>query len=90
MTYPRPTTPPVEAKVKTGSLAAGLSAVVLYFVGKYVFGGAVPAGLSAGLESLVVGAAGYAVTFVTGYLTKHTPRDWVDLDVQTEDNPPAA
>ena len=61
---------PVEAKVQTTTLTAGLTGVVLYALGKWVFKNEVPDVV----QSWVYIAVPAVLTFVAGYFTKHTPR----------------
>lgn len=61
----------VETKVKSSAFAATVVSFVLSVLGYYVFkGGAVPAYLDIIVSTVVTGA----LTFVAGWLTKHTPR----------------
>jgi hypothetical protein len=65
----------VEAKVKTASAAAGLTALVVAMVQRWIFrGDTVPAELVVLITAVVSSAVAYAATWVTGYLTRHTPR----------------
>lgn len=72
----------VEAKVKAATTAATISAFVLSVVGQVVFhGGAAPDWAQTAVETIVTGA----LTFVAGWLARHTPRT-----VPTPPVPPAA
>ncbi|WP_435583467.1 hypothetical protein [Amycolatopsis thermoflava] len=80
-----PAKPIVEAKVKTSSAAATAVGAVLALVSAYVFKGtAVPDAVEAIVTSVVGGAVTGGITFATGWLTKHTPRGWIDLQ-QTDE-----
>lgn len=59
----------VEAKVKSSATAATLTAAVLSALGDLVFHGGVPGAVAAIVGTVVTGA----LTFVSGWLTKHTP-----------------
>lgn len=66
---------PIEAKVKTATLASSLSALALGFVSQYAFGGGpAPEFVEAFVESAVLSGVTGAVTFVVGWATKHTHR----------------
>lgn len=60
----------VERKVKTTSAAAAVTTLVLYILSTYVFHADVPAPIAA-VIAVVVPAA---VTFLVGYVSKHTVR----------------
>jgi hypothetical protein len=62
---------PMEAKVKTQSLATLVAAFVTAWV---VLKVPAFAGLADVLQALIVGGIATAVGAVTGWLTKHTPR----------------
>lgn len=73
-------TAPVEAKVKASSVAAGATGLVLS-LSSSVFGevpSAVEQMVTSGIGTLV--PAG--LTFLAGWITRHTPRGWVDFDVE--------
>jgi hypothetical protein len=81
---PPQTGPVVEAKVKTSAAAAALAAFVLSLIQQYVFKGAeVPDALAVMVSTIVITVATGAVTFLVGWLTKHTPR-WL-LEIKGED-----
>ena len=61
---------PVERKVQASTAVAAVSGMVLWVLGRYVFGGDVPDVVASWVYVLVPGA----LTFAAGYLTKHTPR----------------
>jgi hypothetical protein len=62
---------PVEMKVKTATLGGALAAVVLWALDTYVFKtDAVPEAVELAVDVIVVSL----VTFISGYLAKHTPR----------------
>lgn len=60
----------VEKKVKAATTAATLSALVLTFLSTYIFKGHVPDILITIVDTAVVGA----LTFLGGYIAKHTHR----------------
>lgn len=70
----------VEAKVKAATTAATIVAFVLSALGSYVFHGAPPDWAQVAVETIVTGA----LTFVAGWLARHTPQ------TVPADNPPAA
>lgn len=78
---------PIEAKVQTGSLAAGLSGVVLWVFQTWVFKGSDVPG---GVVSLVYLAVPALLAGITGYLTPHTPRPPVPAQSPEQPAPPAA
>jgi hypothetical protein len=62
---------PVERKVQASTAAAAVSGLVLWVIGRYIFRGAgVPDVIASWIYVIVPGV----VTFVAGYLAKHTPR----------------
>jgi hypothetical protein len=65
-----PIAAPVETKVTASTAAAAVSGIVLWTLGRYVFGGTVPDVVASWIYVLVPAA----VTFTAGYLAKHTPR----------------
>jgi hypothetical protein len=65
---------PVEAKVKTSSAAAAVVGLVLALLQLYVFKDGVPDALEAVVTSVVTPVATGGLTFVAGWLTRHTPR----------------
>ncbi len=60
----------VERKVKAASTAAALVGIATTELGLYVFHGAVPDWATGAVGGIVTGA----LTFVAGWLAKHTPR----------------
>lgn len=61
---------PVEAKVKAASATALVTGVVVWLLGRYVFGGVVPADVVLAVEAVIPGAlAAYA-----GWKARHTAR----------------
>lgn len=60
----------VEVKVTAATVAAALTTFVLWLLAKYVFGADVPDAV-AGVVALAVPGA---VTFLAGYLARHTVR----------------
>lgn len=60
----------VERKVKAATTAATCVSVAVSLLGLYVFHGTVPDWAVAGVGSLVTGA----LTYLAGYIAKHTPR----------------
>ena len=60
----------VETKVKASTAAAAVSGLLLWVLGTYVFRGAVPPVLASWVYVAVPGV----VTFVAGYLARHTDR----------------
>lgn len=71
---------PIEAKVKTATAAAVATTFVLGLTQQYVFkGGEVPEFVVAFITSGVASVVGGAVTFVVGWLTKHTSRQVLDI-----------
>jgi len=77
------TNAPIELKVKVGSVAAALSALLLGLGADVLPSGAVPAWVAAPVLAVITGA----VTLGAGWLAKHTPRDVADVTVDTA--PPA-
>jgi len=66
---------PIETKVKTATFGGALAALVLWLLGEYVFkDGTVPEVVEAAVNVFVVAL----VTFVSGYLARHTPRSDID------------
>lgn len=61
---------PVEAKVKAGTLAAAVSGIVVWLLGRYVLHGTVSAGYVAEIDVLVPAV----LTAVAGWLAPHTSR----------------
>lgn len=81
MTSPR--TLIVEAKVKTSAAAAAVVGLVLSLLSLYVFkGGPVPEALEVFVTSAVGTLVSGGVTYVVGWVTKHTPRDVVQVDAE--------
>jgi len=72
----------VETKVKAASTTALVTSFVMDLVAKYVFPNGVPGWATALISGAVVGG----LTFVAGWLAKHTPRPAAD----TPQPPPAA
>lgn len=67
--------PVVEAKVKTSAAAAAAVGFVLALLQLYVFKGAeVPDALEVMVTTVVTTVVSGGVTFLVGWLTKHTPR----------------
>jgi hypothetical protein len=60
----------VERKVKAATTAATIVAAIVSVLGLYVFHGAVPDWATGAIGGIVTGA----LTFVAGWLAKHTPR----------------
>jgi hypothetical protein len=60
----------VEGKVKAASTTAALVGIATTELGLYVFHGAVPDWATGAVGGLVTGA----LTFIAGWLAKHTPR----------------
>lgn len=60
----------VETKVKASTVAAALSGLALWALGRYVFKGAVPDVVASWVYMIVPGL----ITFGAGYLAKHTLR----------------
>lgn len=66
---------PIEAKVKTSTLASSAVALSLGFASQYLFkGGEVPDFVETLISSVVLSGVTGAVTFAVGWTTKHTPR----------------
>jgi hypothetical protein len=66
---------PIEAKVKTSTLASVVATLVLGLLSQYLFkGGEVPEFLATFVSSAVLSAVTGAVTFAVGWATRHTPR----------------
>jgi hypothetical protein len=61
----------VETKVKAASTAALVSGFAMNLLTRYVF----PDGVPAWATALVSGAVVGLLTFVAGWLAKHTPRE---------------
>ena len=72
---------PVEKKVQASSLAAAVSGLALWVLGRYVFRGAVPDVVASWMYAIVPGA----LTFAAGYLVRHTTRS----DLPPAPEPPA-
>lgn len=60
----------VEGKVKAASTTAAVVGIATTELGLYVFHGAVPDWATGAIGGIVTGA----LTFVAGWLAKHTPR----------------
>jgi ribose/xylose/arabinose/galactoside ABC-type transport system permease subunit len=66
---------PIEAKVKTSTLASTITALALGLASQYLFqGGEVPDFVETLISSVVLSGVTGAVTFVVGWTTRHTPR----------------
>ena len=75
------TSAPVEKKVAASSVAAFLGSTGLLAVLTAVQDNAgLVGGLPDGLEPFVLGAIPTAITFVAGWVTKHSPRADPDAD----------
>lgn len=61
----------VETKVKAASTAALVTSFAMDMLSRYVF----PSGVPGWASALVSGAVVGALTFVAGWLAKHTPRE---------------
>lgn len=61
---------PVETKVQASTIAAAVSGLGLYFLGRYVFKGDVPDVVTSWVYVLVPGV----LAFTAGWFAKHTPR----------------
>lgn len=73
--------PVVEAKVKTSAAAAAIAGFVLSLLQLYVFkGGEVPETLTVMVTTVVTTVVSGGLTFLVGWLTKHTPRWLADVD----------
>lgn len=84
MSNPAPTGPVVEAKVKTSAAAAAAVGLVLSLLQAYVFkGGEVPDALAVMVTTVVTTVVSGGITFLVGWLTKHTPR-WLGKIDATE------
>jgi uncharacterized membrane protein YfcA len=68
---------PVETKVSAATVAAIVSAFVVWVLRTYVFKGDVPPEVEAFATIAVVGAT----TFAAGWLSPHTPRSDGDADM---------
>jgi hypothetical protein len=68
---------PVETKVSAATVAAVVSAFVVWVLRTYVFKGDVPPEVEAFATIAVVGAT----TFAAGWLSPHTPRRDGDADM---------
>jgi hypothetical protein len=76
-----PAGPVVEAKVKTSAAAAAAVGLVLSLLSAYVFkGGEVPDALAVMVTTVVTTVVSGGVTFLVGWLTKHTPRWLAKVD----------
>lgn len=60
----------VERKVQASTVAAAVSGLTMWALGRYVFKGAVPDVVASWTYAIVPGL----VAFVAGYLAPHTPR----------------
>lgn len=60
----------VEAKVKSASTAATISTAVLAVLGELLFHGGTPGWVAAIVATAITGG----LTFIAGWLTKHTPQ----------------
>jgi ABC-type multidrug transport system permease subunit len=81
MTAPR--SPIIEAKVKTSAAAAAVVSLVLAMLGQYVFhDGPVPEPLTAIITTLVTALVTGGITFLVGWVTRHTPRDIIHIDTE--------
>jgi hypothetical protein len=70
-------TGPVETKVSAATVAAVVSAFVVWVLRAFVFKGDVPPEVEAFATIAVVGAT----TFAAGWLSPHTPRSDGDADM---------
>jgi len=61
---------PVESKVKASTTAAAVSGIALWIIGRYAFKGSVPDVVTSWTYAIVPSI----LTFIAGYLAKHTPR----------------
>ena len=61
---------PVEAKVQASTVAAALSGLALFALGRYVFKGAVPDVVVSWVYVIVPSV----ITFAAGYWARHTSR----------------
>lgn len=79
---------PVERKVQASAVAAAISGMVLWIMGRYLFKGTVPDVIA----SWIYVAVPAAVTFTAGYLARHTNRPAAPLPARAEKTliPPAA
>jgi uncharacterized membrane-anchored protein len=68
---------PVETKVSAATVAAVVSAFVLWVLRTFVFKGDVPPEVEALVTVAVVGAC----TFAAGWFARHTPRTDLDADM---------
>jgi len=81
MTTPR--TPLIEAKVKTSAIAAAVVGLVLALLSRYVFaGGEVPDAVETMVTTVVGALVSGGITFAVGWLTRHTPRDVIQVDAE--------
>ena len=77
------TTPIVEAKVKTATAAAAVAGLAVSLLSQTVFhGGPVPELLDTVVTTSVSTLVSGGITFLVGWLTKHTPRDVVQIDTR--------
>ena len=60
----------VERKVETTTIAAAATTLVLYLLSTYVFRADIPEPLAGAIAAIVPAV----VTFITGYLSRHTVR----------------
>ena len=81
MTTPKPTI--IEAKVRTSAAAAAVAGLVLSLLAYLFHGADIPDELKATITSVVTTLVTGGVTFGVGWLTRHTPREVLDL--HTED-----
>ncbi|GAB3467053.1 hypothetical protein [Actinophytocola sediminis] len=79
MTTPTPRPAIIEAKVKTSAAAAALSGLVLSLLAYLFHGTDIPDALKATITSVVTTLVTGGITYGVGWLTRHTPRDVLDL-----------
>ena len=60
-----------ETKVKAGTVASALSGLAIWALSTYAFHGPVPEAVGAAVAVIVPAL----VTYLAGYLAKHTPRE---------------
>lgn len=82
MSTPIPKPAIIEAKVKTAAAAAAVSGLVLSLIAYLFHGADIPDPLKATITSLVTTLVTGGITYSVGWLTRHTPRDILDLDTE--------
>lgn len=82
MTTPNPRPSIIEAKVKTSAAAAAITGLVLSLLAYLFHGADIPDELKATITTIVTTLVTGGITYGVGWLTRHTPRDILDLHAE--------